>query len=188
MPTRKVSGQMRIEDSSSNNLGQFRQQGIGRGKLKGILPKPTLNRRLNPKKESSHRGKGGLVVIDPKGTSLHNKSSFTEASSFHSIGGMRLVNANIDGGLKAKTRKQEHPTKKGAIKQPKRKGGKDQSGKPAPANKGNKVPTKKSDVKKGNLKKMNKKPKKATKKQVGRPKKVLKAPREQPANNSAHFQ
>ena len=182
-----VSGQRRVEDTSSATLGQFREQGNGRGKLKGIVPKPTMNKRLNPKKESSHRGKGGLVVIDPKGTPLHNQSSFIESKSFHSIGGMRLTNANIEGVSNKAKKIPDRKKGKKAVKKPKR-GNDSKPGKGTPNKKGNKVPTKSSDVIKGNLKKINKRPKKLTKKQVGKPKKVLKAPREQRANNKESYQ
>ena len=90
-----ISGQRRVEDTSSATLGQFRHQGNGKGKMKGILPKPTLNKRLNPVKEHSHRGKNDKKgKINPKGSKLKGKSSFIEPSSFISIGGMRLTPGN----------------------------------------------------------------------------------------------
>ena len=74
----------------------FIQEGIGAGTLKGLVPAPTINKRLKPKLESSHRGKDGGMKgdIESGGSDHKNKSTFTEAISFQSVGGMRSTNAN----------------------------------------------------------------------------------------------
>ena len=98
LQTKRVSGQLRILDKSSNANGMFIQHGIGAGTLKGIVPSPVINKRLNPKLESSHRGKEGGMKgdIDKSGSDHMNKSTFTEARSFQSVGGMRLTSGNIE--------------------------------------------------------------------------------------------
>ena len=199
--SKKVSGQMRVLDKSSINQGQFQPTSAGnsqgRGKLKGIVPDTKLQNQPNLKNDASQRGKRGFVDIDPKGTDLSIGSSFTEAVSFHSVGGMKLVSANIERIVaqvesKGRARKPEISRKGGKTKKPidkpKRKGKKDSTGKAVPNKKGNKPPTKKSDVVKGNIKKMNKRPKKITKKQAGKPKKILKKPDERLASNAESYQ
>ena len=200
--SKMVSGQMRVLDKSSVNQGRFQPTAAGsskgRGRLKGIVPAIKEQKQPNLKKDASQRGKGGFVDIDPKGTNLQNKSSFTEYVAHQSVGGMKLVSANIERIVAkvesiGKSKKPEISRKGGKgrkkpIQKPKRKGGKDQKGQNKPNKPGNKPPTKSSDVVKGNLKKINKRPKKITKKRAGKPKKVLKKPDERLAANAESYQ
>ena len=177
-----VSGQLRVEDSSSKDLGQFRQQGNGRGQLKGVVPEPKENKRLNPKKESSHRGKGqgNKGDVSKKGSQL-KKSSFTDPLSFISVGGMRLTNANIES-VNNKVKEVADKVRK-EVKKLDKKGKKDKSGKAVPNKKGGKPPKKVSDLIKKNEKKVIKRVKKIAKGKRGRAKKSM----VNEAHNSAHL-
>ncbi len=191
-----VSGQMRVVDKSSISEGQFHKAtSKGRGKLKGVIPDMKLQQTLNPKKESSHRGKGKGKKgdIDASGSRHQGVSSFTEAVSFQSVGGMKLVSANIERIVAkvetiGKSKKPEISRKGGkdrkqAIKKPDKKGKKDDAGKKQPAKVGNKPPTKSSDLIKKQGKKVIKQVKKLAKGKRGRPKKSMVNDK----HNSAHL-
>ncbi len=200
--SRRIAGQVRITDKSSNANGQFIQEGIGAGQMKGLVPAPKMNNRLNPKKESSHRGKDDLKgSIDPRGSDHMNSSTFTEPRSFQSVGGMRLTNANIESNnnrmkVPDKTKPAKVPKGHGSNTPnvPKREGKKDESGQSLPAVVGNRPPTKTSDVmkpKKNGGKKLRKAKKLPTLKKGGKPRKATinraKASHKNKAHNSEHI-
>ncbi len=203
LQTRRIAGQVRITDKSSNHNGMFIQEGIGSGTLKGIVPTPVMNKRLKPKLESSHRGRDDLKgEIDPRGTDHLNSSTFTEPRSFQSVGFMRLTNSNIENISNSKPEPKDRfkPAKvpkghgKNAPNKPAREGKNDESGQSLPHKLGNKVPTKTSDIikiKKNLGKKMRKSVKKPTLKKAGKPRKAIinraKESHKNKAHNSVHI-
>tara|TARA_R110002126_G_scaffold234519_1_gene378537 strand:+ start:211 stop:771 length:561 start_codon:yes stop_codon:yes gene_type:complete len=178
--SKKIAGQVRIMDKSSKVDGQFIHKGIGANGMKSIIPDLNLQKTLEEMKEHSHRGRGDgkKGEVKKSGVDVHKKSSFIEPVSFHSVGGMRLVSGNIEH-LSAKanpvSKKGEISSKgrkaKQFIKDPKREGKKDKSGKKQPYKLGNKPPTKSSDIVMKNVKEIMKRKIKAHKGKLGMSKK-----------------
>ncbi len=197
LQTRRIAGQVRITDKSSNANGMFIQEGIGAGTLKGVVPAPKMNKRLNPKLESSHRGKDDLKgKIDPRGSDHMKGSTFVEPRSFQSVGFMRTTNANIESNnnrmeVPDRTKPAKVPKGHGSNvpKKPAREGKKDESGQSLPTKVGSKAPTKTSDVmkpKKNLGKKLRKAPKKMTLKKAGKPRRATINRAKKEMKNKAH--